>query len=62
MLPEQLIGLPNCILKINISERFPNCVESHALYAKVLQELLDYEKADLMYQKVGDQPKYIIYW
>ena len=45
-----------------LSERFPNCVESHALYAKVLQELLDYEKADIMYQKVGDQPKSIIYW
>jgi hypothetical protein len=32
---------------------FPSCVESYALYAKVLQETLDFEKADQMYLKVG---------
>jgi hypothetical protein len=36
---------------------FPSCVESYALYAKVLQETLDFEKADQMYKKVGRSTK-----
>jgi hypothetical protein len=36
---------------------FPSCVESYALYAKVLQETLDFEKADQMYLKVGRSTK-----
>jgi hypothetical protein len=36
---------------------FPSCVESYALYAKVLQETLDFEKADQMYLKVGQSTK-----
>ncbi len=40
---------------------FPSCVESYALYAKVLQETLDFEKADQMYLKVGRWKKKKLY-
>jgi len=34
--------------------KFPDCVEAYALYAKVLQERFEFEKADNMYKKGSD--------